>query len=135
MDTSATSDPLENLIQKGTFHPVIRQMSGGAGWAARIRLHGNKTVIHFMNTALKAIPHPTLKDVPGVPILKDIESKIVDNNLSYEINTQKVTLSQLAILSPELGEETKTAEIRNVKHGYTTLNVDLTGIKIYAVAQ
>ncbi len=135
LDTSAISDPLEMLIQKGTFHPVIRQISGDPGWAVRIRVHGDKTVIHFMNIALKATPHPTLKDVPGVPILKDIESKIVDNKLTYEINTQKVVLSQLAILSPELGEETKTAEIRTVKHGYMTLNVDLTGVKVYAVAQ
>ena len=135
MDTATTSDPLEKLIQKGIFHPVLKQLSGDTRWAARIRFYEDKPVIHFMNTALVAIPHPTIIDNHGVPILKDIESKIEDNNLTYEINTKIISISQLSIMSPELGEETRNVNIRDAKHGYSTINVNLGEVKIYAVVQ
>ena len=135
IETAATADALEKFIQKGIFQPVLKQLSGDTRWAARIRFHEDKPVIHFMNTALIAVPHPFLKDVPGIPILKDIESKIEDNNLTYEINTRKISLSQLSIMSPELKEESRNVEIRDAKHGYSTINVNLGGVKIYAVLQ
>jgi len=135
INTDTTTDPLVKLIQKGIFQPVLKQVSGDSGWAARIRFHEDKPVIHFMNTAMTAIPHPTIKDVPGIPILKDIDSKIEDNNLTYEINTRKIMLSQLSILSPELNGEIHNADVRSMKNGYSTVNVNLSGIKVYAVAQ
>lgn len=88
-----------------------------------------------MNTALVAVPHPILKDVPGIPILKDIESKVEDNNLTFEINTQKLSFPQMSMMSPELGEETRNVDIRDAKHGYSTINVNLRGVKIYAIVQ
>lgn len=135
INTATAADPLEKLILKGQFHPALKQLSGDKRWAARIRFHDDKPVIHFMNTALVAIPHPTIKDIPGIPILKDIDSKIDDNHLTYEVNAKKISLSQLSIMSPELGEETRNAEIREAKHGNSTINVNLDGVKIYAVAQ
>ncbi len=135
IDSVAITDPLEKLIQKGIFHQVIRQISGDAGWAVRIRIHEDNPVIHFMNTALSAVPHPVLKDIPGIPILNDIESKIKNNNLTYEINTGKIPLSQLMIISPELGMETRDVDISDAKPGYSTLKVNLEGVKIYAVVQ
>lgn len=135
VNTATTSDSLEKLIEKGIFHPALKQLSGDKRWAVRIRFHEDRPIIHFMNNALIAIPHPILKDVQGVPILKDIESKIVDNNLTYEVYTQKLSLSHLSIMSPELGEKIKDVEINKAKHGYSTINVNLDGVKIYAVAQ
>lgn len=135
IDSATVSNPLEKLIQKSMFHPVLKQLAGDRRWAARIRLHEDKPVIHFMNTALVAVPHPTIKDIPGLPILKDIESKIEDNNLAYVINTKKIPLSPLSIMSPELGEETRNVNIRDSKKGYSTINVNLEGVKVYAVVQ
>jgi hypothetical protein len=135
IDSATVSDSLEKLIQKKMFRPVLKQLTGDTRWAARIRLHEAKPVIHFMNTALVAVPHPTLKDIPGIAILKDIESKIEDNNLTYEINTKKISLSQLLIMSPELGEEKRDVDMHEVKNGLSTINVNLKGVKVYAVAQ
>ena len=135
IDSATNSDPLEKLIQEGAFHPAFRQLSGDNRWAIRIRLHGDKPVIHFMNTALIAVPHPFLKDIPGVPILKDIESKIEDNNLTYEFNTKRLNLPQFTMMSPELGEETRKVDIQDTKHGLSTIKVNLKGVKIYAVVQ
>jgi|WetSurMetagenome_2_1015567.scaffolds.fasta_scaffold00496_19 hypothetical protein len=130
-----TSDYIEELIKNGKFHPVIKQLSGDKRWAARIRFYEDKPVIHFMNTALTAVPHPSIKDISGVPILKDIESDIENNNLSYEINSKKISLSQLSVMSPELGEEKRNAEIQGIKNGYSTIKINLEGVKIYAVFQ
>ena len=116
IDDISESDPIEKLIQKRMFHPVLKQLSGDARWSARIRIYGEKTVIHFMNTALIAIPHTTIKEISGIPILKDIESKIIDNNLTYEFNTKKISLSELSIMSPELEDEARNVNIHAIKN-------------------
>jgi hypothetical protein len=88
-----------------------------------------------MNTALIAVPHPTIKDVPGIAILKDIESGIKNNKLSYEINTKAVPFSQFSVMSPEIGTEKRTVSISGAKNRYSTIDINLEGMKIYAVAQ
>jgi hypothetical protein len=135
IDSATASDSLEKLIQKGKFHPALKQISGDKRWAARIRIHEGKPVIHFMNTALTAVPHPTIKDNSRIAILKDIESKITDNKLSYEIDTKRIALSQLSLMSPEIGGETREVSIHSAKQGTSTINVNLEGVKIYAVVQ
>jgi hypothetical protein len=67
--------------------------------------------------------------------LKDIESKIADNNLTYEINTPKLNLTNLMVMSPELGQNAGTVQIRKVTDQTSTITVNLAGIKIYAVIQ
>ena len=85
--------------------PALRQMSGDKRWAARVRFYNGLPVIHFMNTAISAIPHPVIKDHTGNYILKDIDSKIKDNALEYKIDTRLIPVKELVILSPELGKE------------------------------
>ncbi len=131
----SSSDFLEKLIGQNIFHPVLKQLTGDTRWVARIRIYNDEPAIHFMNTALIAVPHPSLKDIPGVPVLKDIESDIENNNLSYSINCKKVPLSRLSVLSPELGQEKRNVEISRIKNGYSTIKLSLDRIKIYAVAQ
>lgn len=133
VDTASSNDTLEKLIQKGGFRPTIKQISGDRRWAVRIRFHENKPVLHFMNTALVAIPHPTAKNINGTPILKDIDSKISDNKLVYEIRTKDFSLPELSLMSPEIGKESRKIEINSVKNGVYKLSADLSGIKIYAV--
>lgn len=122
-----------DLIKKGKFQPAVKQISGDHGWAVRVRLHNNRPVIHFMNTALTAIPHPEIKDNSGTPILKDIQSKVENNLLSFEIDTRKIPLEQLAIMSPEIGEEKRKGEVKVKSKKLSVLNVNLDKIKVYAV--
>jgi hypothetical protein len=135
IDSSTISHPLENLILKGKFHPVLTQISGDKRWAARIRFYGDEPVIHFMNTALVAVPHPDIKDIGGIQILKDIESSIENNNLVYRININKITAAQLSVISPELGEEKRNVNIRYLKKGFPEININLDGVKVYATVQ
>ncbi len=135
VETAKSIDVLGKLIQKGRFHPVLRQISGDQRWAVRIRIHGDKPVIHFMNTALIAISHPTAKNIYGTPVLKDIDSKIADNKLVYEIKLKNISLQDISLMSPELGKEVRKLEISAVKKDTYILKVDLTGVKIYAVIQ
>jgi hypothetical protein len=135
INTATADNPLELLIKKGRFHPVLQQLSGDPRWTARIRFYDGNPVIHFMSRGLVAIPHPEIKDMGGVPVLKDIGSLINDNKLKYRINQKKVPLSALSVMSPELEEESRNVEIKNSGDGYSFLDLNLEGIKIYAVAQ
>lgn len=135
LDTKSSSDPLKKLIAESRFKPVLTQLSGDSRWAARIRFYDNKPVIHFMNTALVAIPHPTLKDNSGIPILKNINSLISDNDLSYKIDIDKILLSKLSILSPELGEHEKNVVTNNTGKDNSSIKINLDGVKVYAVLQ
>jgi hypothetical protein len=135
IDSSTISHPLENLILKGKFHPLLTQISGDKRWAVRIRFYGDEPVFHFMNTALVAVPHPDIKDTGGIPVLKDIESSIENNNLVYRININKITAAQLSVISPELGEEKRNVDIRYVKKGFSEISINLDGVKVYATVQ
>jgi hypothetical protein len=135
IESAVKANPLQKLISQNQFKPVLRKVSGDKRWAARIRIYPDNPVIHFMNTAIVAIPHPTLKDASGISILNDIGSKIENNDLQYEIDTNRISLFKLSILSPELGEEKREVDIHQTKNGYSALHVNLTGVTAYAVAQ
>lgn len=126
------SDVLAEMINKGFLKPVLRQISGEKGWVARVRTYHGKPVIHLMNTALTGIPHPVIKDNAGISILADIGSKILNNALQFEINTAKLKLPDLKIMSPELGDEHKEVLTHKSKTGYTIIDVNLNGMKVYA---
>lgn len=133
IESAVKADQLNMLITTRKFKPVIKQISGDPRWATRIRIHKNKPVIHFMNTALVGVPHPTIKDNSGINILKDIESQIKNNDLKYEIDSDKLMLSGLKVLSPELGEDKRPVILKNEKDK-TTMNINLDNVTVYAVA-
>ena len=85
----------------GKFNPVLKQLKGDSRWIARIRLYNGKPVIHFMNAGLLAVPD-NIKDLSGIPLIKDIDSLIKDNDLTYRIDTNKISLQALSVMSPEL---------------------------------
>jgi hypothetical protein len=88
-----------------------------------------------MNTALIAIPHPTTKDTAGIPILDDIDSEISDNNLLYKIDSNKVHLPKLSVMSPELKEQQRDVVVNKLEKGFSSIKVNLDSVKIYAVLQ
>ena len=133
--SAIASKPLEKLIPDNTFKPVIKQIKGDKRWMARIRLYDGKPVIHFMNTALKAIPHASLKDLSGIPILIGLDAATKDNELVYEINTTNFPLENLSIVSPELNDLARTVIIKRKTHSIYTVQLNLEGVKVYAVAQ
>jgi hypothetical protein len=129
IDSAVSSTPLQTMIAKGKFHPVLKQIKGDARWAARVRVYeGKGAVIHFMNAGLEALPD-TINDLSGIPLMKDIVSLVKDNQLEYEVDTTRLKLSSLQLMSPELGDEKRPAVLDN-----RTLKVDLTGVAIYGIA-
>ena len=135
LPTATASDPLADLISKKKFSPVLRQVSGNPLWAARIRFYEEGPSIHFLNRGLIAIPHATLKDAQGRPILKDFYASGKDPHLEYEFDAKRVQLSSALIQSPELGDQKREAVIRKDKKDFEYLQVDLSGVETYAVAQ
>ncbi len=134
IDPAVSSHPLEKLISTGKFTPLIKQIKGDSRWVARVRLYGDKPVIHFMNTGLIAIPDD-IKDISNIPLMKDIESSIKDSECVYQLNTEKIRLTELSLLSPELKDKKRPVQIGRSGNGYATVQVDLSQVKIYAVAQ
>jgi len=130
IDSAISSTPLEKLIASGKFKPVLKQIKGDTRWAARIRVYeGKGTTIHFMNTGLEAEPD-TVKDLSDIPLMKDIVSLVKDNQLAYEVDTSRLKLSALHLMSPELGEEKRPVVIDQ-----QIIRVDLTGVAIYGLIQ
>ena len=132
--SAIASTPLEKLIAANTFKPVIKQIKGDKRWVARIRLYNGKPVIHFMNTALLPVPHATLKDLSGIPILIGLDADTKDNELVYEINSNNFPLENLSIVSPELNDLTRPVTIKKKTHSIYTLQLNLEGVKVYAMA-
>ncbi|MPM93900.1 hypothetical protein SDC9_141042 [bioreactor metagenome] len=87
-----------------------------------------------MNTNMKAVPHPTVKDIGQSPVLSRIESSIKNNVLKFEIDTKQFDITKLNLYSPELGDQSREIHLSRAR-GKTILEVDLTGIRVYAVAQ
>lgn len=135
IDSAVAATPLQKLITSGKFHPLIKQIKGDNRWAVRIRLYNGKPVLHFMNTALKPIPHPTIKDISGIPVLKALDSNITDNELEYEIDNAALPFSDLSVMSLELNDVKRPVSI--IRKGTTPVVVkfNLEGVKVYAVAQ
>lgn len=135
IESAVTTTPLQKLIASGKFQPLIRQTKGDKRWAVRIRLYNVKPALHFMNTALKPIPHPTIKDISGIPVLKELDTDITDNVLEYEINTSKINLVGLSVMSPELNKVQRQVEVNGKHTSVALLKINLEGVKVYAVAQ
>jgi hypothetical protein len=135
LPSATAADPLKALTAKNKFHPALRQLSGDTRWTARIRYYNHKPAIHFLNTALIAVPHPTIKDMSGTPVLQDIRSDSKDNHLVYELDTRKVSLPELSVISPEWGNEQRKVDIRKISNDIFHISINLDGAKIYAVAQ
>jgi hypothetical protein len=131
IDSAVSAGPLKKLIAAGKFTPIVKQVKGDPRWAARVRLFNGKPTIHFMNRGLRAIPDE-LNDLSGIPLMKDIQSLVQDNECVYEVNFR---LEQLKLASPELKDTQRPVAIGRSKNGLATIQVDLQNISIYAIAQ
>lgn len=135
LPSATIADPLKTAMTKHKFQPVLKQLSGDSRWTARIKFYNKKPVIHFLNTALTAVPHPTIKDKSGTPVLKDILSDSKDNHLTFELDTRKIALPGLNVMSPEWGGEQRKLIVKKINDHIAHIQVSLDGTKIYAVVQ
>jgi hypothetical protein len=135
LENTTAAENLNNLINKKLFRPDIRQLSGDPGWAIKIKLYDNKPVFHFLNSAMVPVAHPSISDIGGTPVLKDIGSSIKNNNITFSINTGKIPVTSMALMSPELSDGTRKLELVHSGKDTSTIRVNLDGIKVYAVGQ
>jgi len=133
---AAEQDPIPQLIASQRFEPVVQQAAGEPGWALRLRIHNGVPVFHFLNTAMRAVPHPNIIDefFGGVQILLDIESAVAYGKLSYRINLDIPENLQYEMMSPETKDQKQPVTITK-ENGYSLLQVDMSHLKIYGVIQ
>lgn len=127
------SPPLRNLIEAHVFSPVLRLTQGDGRWVARVRFYKGLPVIHCMNTALLPEPHETIKDMSGVPVMKSLGSAITDNQLSFEIDTTRLNILPTCLMSPEVNASKRAVSLVKNSSQQSTLQINLRGIKVYAV--
>ena len=121
------------LIRKQQFAPRIRQASGPTGWAARLRLHGQRLAVHLLNTSLQGEPHPTIVDGTGQKILYKIHTEPAHEPLVLDVNcTGLPALDQATLESPDL-QAPRNVSAQSDKLGHVQLSVNLEGVRIYAV--
>lgn len=119
---------LSQLIASGHLHPILRQVKGDARWAARVRIYdGVGPVIHFMNAGLEAVPDD-IKDLSGIPLMKDLTSLVKDNQLEFVVDVSRLKLPDMVLMSPELGGEKRSVSVRSGR-----MAVTLEGVEIYGV--
>jgi hypothetical protein len=87
-----------------------------------------------MNTGLLSTPDE-IKDLSGIPLMKDIVSLVTDNRLEYEVDTTRVKLEGLTLMSPELEGEKRPIAVTAGKNGHAVIRVNLDGVAIYGVGQ
>ena len=116
------------------FEPIVQQLTGAKEWVIRPRIHSGVPVFHLMNTAMQAIPHPTIRDMGGTPILQDINSAVTDGKLSYRIKLDIPENIQYEMMSPETKDQKQPVTIMK-ENGYSILQVDMSHLKIYGVIQ
>ena len=126
---------MKELLAARICKPAVVQTAGDRNWAIRARKHKDKIVLHFMNTALVGKPHATIRDKSDIPVLSSIESTNKDNALVIEVNTRIIPAASFRLASPELKEQHRLVTITQKSRDVAVLHIDLSGIKIYAVAQ
>lgn len=128
---------LERLAAAGAFAPRIRQVAGDARWALRLRVHDEGPVLHLMNRALEAIPHPEYTDAHnGGVVLQDIRSLSTDNRLVYEIDfagLEAAPWTAAVVRSPELGEEAREVAVEPLSDTRVRVTINLDGVDLYGV--
>jgi hypothetical protein len=135
IDKTPVSETLKLMMTRGLFKPIIRQISGDPGWTIKIQIIENRPMFHFLNSMMMPVPHPLIRDNGGNPILKDIDSSIRYNIITYEVDTGRIPLTSLSLMSPELADRSEKVEISASGRGYSTIRVNLEGVKVYAVGQ
>lgn len=134
VDSFTTADPLQNLISKKQFAPAVKQTGGDAGWALRMRHYKDGFAIHFLNYKLDATYRQEVKDIAGRPVIDKILSNVKDNQLVFEIDSDKLKLPALKLLSPEWGDKQRSVGITAIGKKQI-LKIDLSNTILYAVAQ
>lgn len=135
IETSTKASSLREITESLAFKPIVIQINGDQGWALRVRTHKKGTVLHLLNYSLNAIPHPSLQDSSKRAVLKEIESLIKDNKLSFIYDSSLLNLKEMELLSPELKEKRRPVKITKISNCVSEIQCDLTGIKLYAVIQ
>lgn len=76
-----------------------------------------------------------IKDISGIPLMKDIVSLVKDHELAYEVDASRVKFPSLVLMSPELGGQKREVAVVAGTGGRDIVRVNMEGIVIYGVGQ
>lgn len=124
---------LNQLVTQGKLAPRVRQVSGDGMWALRAKSYQGHVVLHLLNRALAAVPHPTCRDARSRAILQAIEATNTQHTAEYLINfaEPEAPWPTAEYLSPETVK--RSVELADP----TTIRkkVNLENIRLYALIQ
>ena len=138
INNDTPGEAIKKLIASNIIIPRITQVSGDMRWSARLRLHPHCIVMHLLNRALEAVPHPDLREaLSKLGVLAEVKSMSTDDLLEYIIDfdgTGKLWEEAYA-MSPELGDVKRPVKIENLDGRRAKVSINLSSIKIYGVIQ
>lgn len=138
VERGTAAERLERLVAAGTVVPRITTISGPAAWAARLRIHGGRPVLHLMNRDLAGVEHPTLEGrPPKTRVLHRIEAGLAREPLVLDVElagTGCDAWSAAELLTPE---QPSPRVVRVEPRGASAarLAIDLTGLRLYAMVR
>lgn len=135
-DSVADENTVSGLVDKKVIIPRIRQIEGDSTWAVRIRKHGDKTVMHVLNRAIEAIPHPTLTSAVGpMKILKDIKAVHKGDVITYEIDLTDIAedWNPSSFMSPETGSVKHKVTVEKLSDHKVKVSVNVKDLTLYGI--
>jgi len=124
---------LPDLTRTEQFAPRVRQVSGSAGWSARLRIHGQRLCLHLLNHDLQGEAHPTVVGGYDTKILYKIATNPVREPLVLEVDCAGLpSLNQATLQSPDLRAPRPVA-VESTGNERLQLTLNLEGIRLYAM--
>jgi hypothetical protein len=136
--SESAESALKRLVSNGGLQPRIVQVSGDARWAARLRVHPKGVVMHLMNRALEAVPHPDLVDaIHKEPVLLDVRSLSSGGLLEYVIEFDGIGFPWRSpvLRSPEIGGRTHPVIMELLTPTRAKVAIDMMQVSIYGVVE
>jgi hypothetical protein len=132
------AERIDRLLAAGVLTPRLRRVSGPAGWAVRMRIHGGLPVLHLMNRELSGIEHRTLEGrPPKTRVLHRIEARTARDPLVIDVDlagTGYAPWRGASLGSPELAAP-RTVGLEQRDAGTMRLTIHLSGLRMYAIVR
>jgi hypothetical protein len=133
---SADASVVSRLISENHIVPRIRQTEGDPTWAVRIRKHKDKLVMHVLNRALEAIPHPSLTSSLGPQkILKDFKAVHKNDVITYEVNIDGIVdeWNNLTFMTPETGSVKHEVKTEMISDRLVRVSINVKDLVLYGI--
>jgi len=125
-----------DFINGKVIVPRIRQLQGDDTWAVKLRKQEGCMVMHLLNRAIEAVPHPELTTpYGGGKILYDVKALNKQEILSYviKIDLKNDSFKNICFMSPETGSVKREVKVEQLNEKEIKVTFNVKDIKLYGI--